>query len=369
MLDGAKQLSAIIKVTSKCTLACKYCDYMSRLDENNSKKTMGRDVLEKSVSEIMALPLKKVTFIWHGGEPLLAGKRLFEKAIFIQNQNKQERQLVRNNIQTNATLLNEEWVDFLKSNKINVGISIDGPDGIQNSHRPYKSHKGSFESVTQGIRMAKNKGLKASYLAVVTKDNADKASEIYQFFINNDMNSFDFLPCVEFEKKNKELVNLSINPLDYAEFLIEAFDLWMEQDDPKIHIRFFENVLFGLLGGKPTLCKFAGTCSNFITIDCNGDIYPCDKFLGHKELNFGNIMNVDLLSVLENKEFNNFSRNSKKINKKCKSCKWSSVCNGGCTYYRYMMNQSFSDLNYFCEANKKVFRHIEKRVKAITSIS
>jgi uncharacterized protein len=147
--------------------------------------------------------------------------------------------------------------------------------------------------------------------------------------------------------------------------MIQVFDLWIKDDNPNIRIRYFDNILTGLLGGKPKLCKFAGTCSNFITIDCNGDIYPCDNFVGYEELKFGNILSDELQTVIESDKYKNFVKNINVISSKCSECEWYQICRGGCVYYRYMFRQSFSDENYFCEARKRIFKHAEERAKEI----
>ncbi len=353
-----KQASFIIKATTKCTLACKYCSYMPF---TNSQETMDYNILEQSIRKILSLPVEKVTFIWHGGEPLLTGLDFYREAIKLQEIHKTKKQQIRNNIQTNGTLLNVEWIDFFKNNKFNVGISIDGPSRVHDNNRTYATNKGSSFRVNKGIKLAQEHNLKQGYLSVITEDSVGKAKEMFYYFLENNIKAIDFLPCVDFRANDHN--GLTISPESYAQFLIDYFDVWFRYDDPEIRIRFFENTLKGILGGKPTLCKFAGTCANFTTINYNGDIFPCDKFLGTPTLRFGNIVEDDLKSIFKLNKHKEFVNSTAKLNSECISCKWLPICNGGCTYYRYMRNRLFSDISYFCESNKQVFAHIEKVIK------
>lgn len=217
----------------------------------------------------------------------------------------------------------------------------------------------------QAVKILMDYKLKFGLLAVVTKENIKNPKEIYNFFINNGFKSFDFLPCIETNKHTGEMIGAFITASEFANFMIQVFDFWIKDDNPDIHIRYFDNILKGILGGKPTLCKFAGTCSNFLTIDCNGDIYPCDNFVGYSALKFGNILNDDLQTVIESYKYKNFVEKINAIKPECSNCEWYQICQGGCPYYRYMSGQSFSNENYFCEARKSIFKHVEKRVKGI----
>ncbi len=354
-----------MKVTSACTLRCNYCQYLSHLTGDNSNLVMSRDTMHKSILQLLSLPSKRITFIWHGGEPLLVGMNFYEDVISFQKQVQREGQKIRNNIQTNGTLLSQEWIGFLRENQFNIGISLDGPSKIHNYHRLYPSGNGSFNRVMKSANSLMANELAFGLLAVVTKEHACSAKEIYDFFVGHNFKTFDFLPCIEINKDEGKTTGSSITAFEFADFMIQVFDLWMDDDDPKIHIRYFDNILNGLLGGKPTLCKFAGTCSSFLTIDCNGDIYPCDSFVGYYELRFGNILTDDLQTVIESDKYKDFAGETKTIHSECSECEWYQVCHGGCSYYRYMTRQDFSDENYFCKANKTIFRHIEERVKDI----
>jgi uncharacterized protein len=322
----------------------------------HSKVDISPQILEASIKKILSFPLEKVTFIWHGGEPLLLGIDFYKSIISLQNEYGQS-QNIRNNIQTNATNLDSKWIKFFKLNKFNVGISVDGPQRIHDSYRLFHSGKGSYSRVIKGIKLAQEHELQIGCLAVVTDQNIDNAEEMFEFFLINNIKNFDFLPCLDYGGNNDN--NFSIEPKKYAEFLINFFDIWFQYDEPSIRIRFFDNILMGMLGGKQSLCKFAGSCESHFTINNNGDIFPCDKFLGAPKLKFGNVLHDNLQDIVESESYKVFVKKISNINSNCVSCKWLPTCKGGCAYYRYLSRQSFLDTSYFCEANKLIFSHIE----------
>jgi uncharacterized protein len=311
------------------------------------------------------MQFKRITFIWHGGEPLLVKKDFYEDAINFQVKNQKKDQHVVNNIQTNAILLSKEWIDFFQKNNFNISASLDGPCEIHNLHRANSSLKDSFRSVMKSINLLKSENVKFGLLAVVTKDSADNVKEIYNFFKKNDLKVFDFLPCIEIGRETGEVIGASVTPCKFANFMIQLFDLWIKDDNPNVRLRYFDNIITNLLGGTSTLCKFTGNCGDFLTINSNGDVYPCDNFIGYSDLKFGNIVDDDLEKILGNQKYNTFLSRVNAIRPECIGCEWYHLCKGGCPYYSFMFNQDFSNKNYFCESRKRIFKHIEGRIKKI----
>lgn len=274
-------------------------------------------------------------------------------------------QKVLNRFQTNATLLDQSWVNFVKQSEFHLGISFDGPERVHDHYRVYPSGKGSFTDVMRTVELLKVTGLNFGVLVVVTKESIGKAKEIHELFVGNGFLRFDFLPCAEIDHDTGQMTAPSVTPSQFADSMIEVFDLWMQDDNPEVSIRYFDNILMGLLGGKPRLCEFAGTCSNFITIDSNGDIYPCDSFIGDGGLKFGNIVDTDSQEIPESEKYKDFVEMVTTVKSECLKCEWYPICKGGCPHYRYMFRQNFFDRNYLCEARKRIFKHIKERVQRI----
>jgi uncharacterized protein len=326
---------------------------------------MSVEVLETLICETLSTVASRVEFCWHGGEPLLAGRDFFVKAITFQNQYKLPSQIVINSIQTNGTLVDDEWIDFFETNGFGAGVSLDGPSVWHNRQRPFINGGGSHAQVMQTIRLWQARGQSVPVLCVVTSATADKAHELFSFFINAGIRDIDFLPCFKTKQMEGNAFDNVINARAFTDFMIEMFDLWWRADDPAIRIRYFENVLQGLFGGQPTLCKFAGTCNHFVTIDTDGTVWPCDSFMGEKKFAFGNILDTKLKGILTGERRLKFVANSTKVNRKCTHCKWFRMCKGGCTYYRYMQRGRFDDKDYYCPA--RIFEHIRRAAYSTAS--
>jgi len=297
-----QDLKVIVKVVSGCNLRCTYCyagNYHSRLPY-----VMSREVLERLVRESLSIAPGRVEFCWHGGEPLLAGQEFFSEAISFQNQYKSPEHKIVNSLQTNGTLADEAWIEFLEENDFGTGVSIDGPAAMHNQQRPFISGAGSHEQTLQAIRLWQERNHSIPILCVVSSTTAKHPIELFEFFVGAGIRSMDFLPCSKINHSTGQLFDGGVSPQEYADFMVEVFDQWWQLDDPTIRIRYFENVLQGLLGGQPTLCKFAATCAQFLTVDTDGTVYPCDDFVGEDQFAFGNILETDLkiIDIIGNKD-------------------------------------------------------------------
>ena len=357
-------VTLIIKVTNSCNLNCSYCYYLEA-SRTNRIETMNQKVIEKAIKSRLDFEGKEVRFIWHGGEPLSVGLDFYKKVIQFQEKYKKTNQRIINSLQTNGALLSDEWALFLKETDFKVGVSIDGPEVIHNYNRKLNSGAGSFTEVMKGIETLRKVGLDFGTLTVVTKDSLPYAQEIYRFFVENGINAMDFLPHAELNPRTRAFYMNCVTPLEFYSFLVRVFDLWFEENNPNIHIRTFENILTGLLGGEPTLCKFAGTCSKFLTVQPNGDIYPDDNYTCYDELRFGNLLTTSLDEILMGDRYQTFAQDVMVKKSQCTACKWYSLCNGGCSYRRYMLNHSFYDKEYFCDTWKLLFSYVSKQVEHV----
>jgi uncharacterized protein len=217
----------------------------------------------------------------------------------------------------------------------------------------------------RGIELLQTAGFRFGHLAVVSKNSLKHAREIYRFFVDSGLLRFDFLPHAEIDPQTRRWHPLSITPNEFAAFLLEILDLWFEDNNPEVHIRTLENLLGGLLGARPTLCKFSGTCGNYLTIQPNGDIYPGDNFVIYPDFCLGNAAEGKLDAVLQSERYLSFIHQVKEIPDDCLSCQWYSFCNGGCPFRRYMLNNNPHDPEYFCETWKTVLGRIQDYVARV----
>lgn len=348
----------IIKAVShSCNLRCIYCYYHQ--ENQNRVKVMSAQVLESLISKTISEIDGVKHFVWHGGEPLLAGIEFYEKVIELQDYYKQKNQIISNGVQTNATLITDAWARFLKTHRFNVGISCDGPRNYHNSNRIDANGGGTFDRVFQGIATLKQYNFNPMAISVITKNSLRGVKEIFDFFYENKI-SFHPKPCHEFDTAGK-LTEFSVTPMEYTRFLIELFELWFKYDNPAFQIRYLNNLIKAIIGGKPNLCEFCDYCHIFLTVDCNGNVGPCDSFPLHK-LNFGNILRDSWKDILNSSAYRLYLDYIQENKSRCGECKWRDICQGGCLrYFSGGKDQSFREES--CEARKILFSYAEHKIK------
>lgn len=310
--------SFIMKVTGMCNLGCNYCFAREHFTGTKMPVEMIRVIFE----QIDSLGQAQVTVSWHGGEPLLFGKEGFKRAIKYQEGLKTKFQNV---IQTNGILVDEEWVEFFKENNCSVGLSIDGYRSVHNYNRPLPNGKESFELVMNGLQKLIDADCCGGIISVVSKETDVK--EYFEFVKSLGIKSFHTKPC---SSKWQGSITLA----DYARFLKELFDLWIENDDPDLSFREFTGFAENLLGGQAKLCQQSGRCSHFVSINTNGDIYPCDEQMS-PEKKMGNILTGGLLEFVDSSRWGNFCSGLRDTYSECeKKCPDYDACRGGCSSER-----------------------------------
>ncbi|MCR4277299.1 MAG: SPASM domain-containing protein [Candidatus Roizmanbacteria bacterium] len=348
----------IVKVVSEtCNLRCIYCYY--RDGNQNKIQLMSLNVLTELIKKTVAEIKGKATFIWHGGEPLLAGRSFYQDILEIQSKYREDDYKVINGIQTNGIALDEKWASFFFESHFRVGVSCDGPKKYHDKNRLLINGLSSFDRVYNGICELKKFNLNPHIISVITRSSLKGAREIYEFFKSNQL-SFHPKPCSE-NGCDGLSTEYSISPDEYTDFMIEIFDLWWKDDNPQIKIRNLFNILIGLRGGRPNLCESNGDCHLFLTIEPNGDVGPCDSFLTGKYL-FGNIERQSWKEILSGPSYNKYLKDIENSRKFCSGCEWLSVCNGGCLRYSFDEGQDKWTENQFCKSKIRLFKYIRERV-------
>jgi len=347
-------------ISSGCNLRCKYCYYHNYYDQSN-RLIMSDETLENLIKKTIDFVDKdSVDFIWHGGEPLLAGIPFYKRVIEIQKHIKTEKKIV-NKIQTNATLITKKWADFFARQNFSVGVSIDGPKDIHDKCRVSSSNKGSYDHVKRGISLLQSVGIYPTALAMITSYSLGRVEDIFNYFVDN-LGSFHLKPCYELDHISGKLAEFSVDPEEYVDFMIEVFDLWFEKDDPKIKVRSLSQIICAMVKrDNVSLCEFSGECPLFCTVESDGSVGPCDSFPIRKYY-YGNINEINWHDILNSEGYNNFVADLEKNREECKLCKWYYVCNGGCAQYSYSIITDSWHKNKFCEAKKRLFEHISSRV-------
>lgn len=336
----------ILPNSSDCNLRCGYC-YCHR--EENKRHSMSLEILEITLRKFINEYPGFISFCWHGGEPLLSGLDFFEKTCEIQKKYKAENQIIENRLQTNATLINQEWASFFKEHNFKVGVSIDGPKWLNDRQRLFESGHGSYSKTTKGINILRENGIPFSVLFTVTRENVKYPKEIYEFVVEEKFATVKFNPCFGNNK-------WSVNFTEYAYFMNDIFDLWVKEDREELSLGPTEDIMKGLLGGNPNVCHMRNTCYRHVKIDYNGDVIPCDTFLG-KNFKFGNTVNQEINEIVNTKNYLSFFNAVKSIPNHCSKCKWYFVCGSGCSRHSFEGSLR-KNKNKMCESRKIMFKHI-----------
>ena len=372
----AKPLYVMLKpVGAHCNLACKYCYYLekNKLYPTAQRHLMSDEMLEQFTREyIEAQTMNQVLFTWHGGEPLLRSIDFYRKALSLQQKYAGGRR-IDNVIQTNGTLLTDEWCEFFAQNHWLVGISIDGPQPDHDHYRLTAAGKPSWKKVMQGIKLLKKHGVEWNAMAVVNAYNANHPLEFYRFFKENGCQFLQFTPIVErltrhedgrtlaslADKDEISLSEASVAPEQWGYFLCAIFDEWVRKDVGKIFVEIFDCTLANWMGISPGICAYSKECGHAGVMEHNGDVYSCDHFV-FPEYKLGNIRDHSLIDMLygeQQQEFSHLKHSS--LPRQCKECDMEFACHGECPKNRFMKDKyGDSGLNYLCPGYYHYYQHV-----------
>jgi uncharacterized protein len=349
-------------VSAACNLNCSYCYYSGEINKFGSTvfARMDDNLLEKYIIQhIEATTDNVVMFSWHGGEPTLAGIDFYRKAVELQKKHLPIGKILLNGIQTNGTLINDDWCRFLKKENFLVGISIDGPEEFHNRFRLKNNGTGTFNEVLRGYILLQQYEITTEILCVVNAFNAEYPLEVYRFFKSLDARFITFLPLVERIPGSKTgVTGKSVSAEAFGSFLICVFDDWVENDIGKVTIQIFEETLRAAFDKEHTLCIFKVNCGGVPVIESNGDFYSCDHFVNPEHL-FGNINERSVSDFLDSTEQKAFGElKSATLPGYCKNCEVLSMCNGECPKNRFIETpDGETGLNYLCAGYKMFFKH------------
>lgn len=371
----SKPLYVLAKpVGASCNLRCKYCYYLekSHLYRNAPARVMSDELLERFVQEyIQAQTMSQVLFTWHGGEPLMRPLSFYRKAVSLQEKYAFGRQ-IDNTIQTNGTLLTDEWCEFFKEHNWLVGISIDGPQEFHDEYRRTASDKPSWQKVMRGIRLLRKHGVEWNAMAVVNDFNAGYPLEFYHFFKEMGAKYIQFAPVVERMAAHSDgrhlatlvdqecpVADFSVSPAQWGDFLCAIFDEWVRHDVGQTYVEIFDCTLANWVGERPGICVYAKECGHAGVMEFNGDVYSCDHFV-FPEYKLGNIRDKTLVEMLYGEQQRQFScLKHATLPKQCRECEWEFACHGECPKNRFV-NDRYGNpgLNYLCSGYRHFYEHV-----------
>lgn len=360
---------------SLCNLRCKYCYYLEKnnLYQEQKSHVISDQMLEKFIKEyIESQTTPDVLFCWHGGETLMRPISFYRRALELQRRYAGGRR-IDNSIQTNATLLTDEWCQFFRENNFLVGVSIDGPQEFHDEYRRTATGKPTFHKVMQGIRLLNKHGVEWNALAVVNDFNAEYPLDFYHFFKEIGCHYIQFTPIVERKvirndglslapgmEEGGELIDFSVTPEQWGNFLCTIFDEWVRNDVGNYYIQIFDATLANWVGVQPGLCTLAKECGHAGVMEFNGDVYSCDHFVYPEHL-LGNIQNKTITEMMYGEKQKKFARLKHDcLPQQCRECQWQFACHGECPKNRFVRDKYGNPgLNYLCRGYHQFFEHVK----------
>jgi uncharacterized protein len=358
MSDDLRPFNIMAKpVCGVCNLDCQYCYYTSKPRElypSVKQFMMPQEVLERYTQQYLAAMPVRCEFGWQGGEPLLAGKEFFRKAVELQKQHARPGQAITNALQTNGTLLDDEWCELLAENKFLVGISLDGPAQWHDFYRRDHAGKPTFHRAWAGLELLRRHRVEFNVLVTLNSVNAPHAGDIYRFFVNRGVQYLQFIPILERTADDRP-TDYSCTSEQFGQFMLDVFEQWATRDVGKVSERFIDNVLHWLIFGRAAMCCYGDRCANAHVLEWNGDLYVCDHFV-YRRWRIGNILNRPLEGLVRDLLLEDFAALKTPLPDACKECEFAPLCQGGCPKHHMPIGTDLARVNYFCEGHKAFFR-------------
>lgn len=362
---------------ARCNLECSYCYYRAKEALYPGRPLrMPDDVLAVYLREMIeSQEPALVNLAWQGGEPTLMGPRFFRRAVLLAGQMARPGQRIEHALQTNGTLLTDEWCRLLKDHDVLVGVSLDGPRELHDAYRVDKHGNATFDKVMRGIALLQRHGVRFNVLAAVHAANAHQPVEVYRFLRDDCGARFiQFIPIVERcpavpDAGRDQPGARSVGPVQWGLFLIEVFDEWVRRDVGSVFVQMFEASLASWMDLPTTMCIFSETCGQGVALEHNGDVYACDHFVEPAHLR-GNIMQtplVDLVTSPEQRRFGEAKRDT--LPRACLDCDVRFACNGECPKNRFVLTADGEvGLNYLCPGYKHFFHHIDGSMRLMAGL-
>ncbi len=352
-------------VSEDCNLACDYCYYSRVLGRPQGIRIPPPPILEKTLRDYLATSGPVASIAWQGGEPLLAGLPFFQRVVALEAEVARPRTTISNAVQTNGVLINQAWAQFFREYRFLVGVSLDGPQAVHDAHRVDAGGHGTFNRVMRGIRWLEQERVDFNILTVIGPHNVGRGGELMAFYREHGFRWIQFIPQMAFQSQTVEDPGIfAISPQAYGDFLCEVFDVWYRDGHPDTSIRFFDNVVQSYVGLQPDLCTMRKRCPAHLIVESNGDLYPCDFYIGD-EWRIGNIADMALIDAFSTDVYQRFADMKPDLPGTCQRCQWLAHCRGGCPRNRQWDNQPEHTADYFCASFQQFFAYANERLERL----
>lgn len=384
--------SVLAKPTgAACNLDCTYCFFLSKelLYDGDGQRMTEAGLESYLVNLLTSQPDGPVEIAWQGGEPTMRGLAFFERAVQLAEQLRRPKQIVSHSLQTNGTLLDDDWGEFLAKHGFLVGLSVDGPADLHDEYRVNKAGRATHTQVMRGHEILRRHGVDYNILCTVHAANQDHGREVYRFF-RDDLGArhIQFIPIVErvtaeqlpiaeqgwkdgsgtrilYRQEGEAVTSRSVSPAAWGEFLVEVFDEWLQHDVGNVFVQHFD-VMLGNALGQYSMCVHAPECGSALAVEHNGDVYSCDHFVepGYR---LGNVATTSFQGMLQSPEQREFGRSKRtSLPQQCVECPVKWACEGGCPKDRFDRTSGGEPgLNHLCEGYLRFFSHAEPTIRAM----
>ena len=374
-----------------CNLDCEYCFFLSKeMLYPGSRFRMAEELQETYIRQLLEAHTRapEVVVAWQGGEPTMMGLPFFRRAIELQRKYAQPGQRVLNTLQTNGTLLTDEWGEFLKANDFLVGISVDGPREMHDAYRVDKGGKPTFDRVMRGLDVLKRHEVEWNVLTTIHAVNGDHGREVYRF-LRDDLGAtfIQYIPIIEratpdtlqiadtgwgsgvhgrplYIQDGSLVTHRSIAPEQYGRFMIDVFEEWVRTDIGTVFVQIFDTALASWYGEGGGMCIHAETCGQQLALEHNGDLYSCDHYVepGYLLGNIGERTMLELIALPQQQKFGQDKRDT--LTQFCRDCDVRFACHGGCPKDRFIRTpDDEAGLNYLCPGFKAFFHHVDPAMR------
>lgn len=382
-----------------CNLDCTYCYYLAKQDLAGGPGVgrMSDATLERFIqAHIAATEGNEVLFSWQGGEPTLLGFDYFRKIVALQQRHARPGQRIENDLQTNGTLLDDDWCVFLKQHRFLVGVSIDGPRELHDRYRVTKGGRPTFDEVLRGVRLLQKHHVLFNTLTCVNRVNARRPLDVYRFLRDECGSTYlQFIPVVEYKgfdrvapsrvdpasipitgtdaarpgNPGSVVTDWSVDPEDWGYFLCSIFDRWIKNDVGRVTVNHFESLVAQHIGLGAQLCVYGETCGRGLALENDGSVYSCDHFV-YPEHRLGALQTDSIRRMLDSPEQTRFGEAKRDtLPRACRSCEFLSDCHGECPKNRIVFaTDGESGLNYLCPGFKRYFARAIPRIAPLLAI-
>ena len=379
-----------------CNLDCDYCFFLSKeMLYPGSRFRMAAELQELYLSQLLEAHrhVPEVVVAWQGGEPTLMGLEFFRRSIELIEQYTRPGQHVLNTLQTNGTLLTDEWGAFLAEHHFLVGISVDGPREIHDTYRLDKGGKPTFDKVMRGLAVLRGHKVDYNILTTVHAANEQRGREVYRFLRDECGAEFiQTIPIVEratpetLEAANAGwgvrgklrplyvldgslVTKRTVSPEGYGRFLIDIFEDWVRHDIGSVYVQMFDTALANWVGEPGGMCVHARTCGLQLALEHNGDLYSCDHFV-EPRFRLGNIRQLPMADLVGSSQQRTFGQDKfDTLTKYCLDCDVRFACHGGCPKDRFATSPyGEPGQHYLCPSYKAFFHHVGRPMEAMRDL-